>query len=134
VIVSNSMVLDMIVVELYVWYVKVWFYEHTTRFGKQDKKRYPRMASWDKVDHGGRYDANLLLKDITEDEVTHNIHIGRELMCVLWYDIVVDHYVRCGQVIPVLYPRDDELVHRTVTQFMCTDEFSDYIDDEEVCE
>ena len=52
-IVSNSMVLDMIVVELYVWYVKVWFYEHSTRFGKQDKKRYPPMASWDKVDHGG---------------------------------------------------------------------------------
>ena len=53
---------------------------------------------------------------------------------MLWYDIVVDHYVRCGQVIPVLYPRDDELVHRTVTQFMCTDEFSDYIDYGEVCE
>ena len=61
------------IVELYVLYVKVWFYEHTTRFGKQDKKRYPRLASWDRVDHGGRYDANLLLKDIREDEVIRRI-------------------------------------------------------------
>jgi len=42
--------------------------------------------------------------------------------------------VCCVQVVPVLYPRDDELVHRSVTQFMCTEEFRHYIDDGEVCE
>ena len=49
--------------------MQVWFYEHTKRFAKQGKNRYPRVANWDRVDHGGRYDAELLLKDITEDEV-----------------------------------------------------------------
>jgi len=52
---------------------------------------------------------------------------------VLWCDMVVDHYVHCGQVVPVLYPRGDELVHRTVRQFMCIEEFH-YVDDGEVCE
>lgn len=66
--VCNSMVLDMMLFEIYVCHVQVWFYKHTRRFAKQNKKRYPRMASWDRVDHRGRHDANLLLKDIREDE------------------------------------------------------------------
>ena len=49
--------------------MQVWFYEHIRRFAKQDKSRFPRIVNWDRVDHGGRYDANLLLKDITEDKV-----------------------------------------------------------------
>lgn len=46
----------------------------------------------------------------------------------------MDDCVPFTQVIPVLYPRDEELLHRTVTQFMCTDEFSQYVNDGEVCE
>jgi len=49
--------------------VQVWFYEHTKRFAKQGKNWYPRVANWDRVDHGERYDANMLLKYIKEDEV-----------------------------------------------------------------
>ena len=36
------------------------------------------------------------------------------------------------QVIPVLYPRDGEIVHPTVRDFMGTDEFGYYVDDGEV--
>ncbi|KAJ8432891.1 LOW QUALITY PROTEIN: hypothetical protein Cgig2_014478 [Carnegiea gigantea] len=36
------------------------------------------------------------------------------------------------QVIPVLYPRDDEIVHPTVQDFMGTDEFGYYVDDGEL--
>ena len=38
------------------------------------------------------------------------------------------------QVIPVLYPRDEELLHATVGQFVSTEEFGHYVDDGEVCE
>jgi len=38
------------------------------------------------------------------------------------------------QVILVLYPRDEELLHATVAQFVSTEEFGHYIDDGEVCE
>ncbi|KAJ8420361.1 hypothetical protein Cgig2_023217 [Carnegiea gigantea] len=31
--------------------IQVWFYEHTTRFCRQDGQRFPRIASWRKVDH-----------------------------------------------------------------------------------
>ena len=47
----------------------MWFYEHTTRFAVHDKELYPSIASWAKVDHGGRYDAFKLLGDIKESEV-----------------------------------------------------------------
>ncbi|KAJ8436519.1 hypothetical protein Cgig2_026634 [Carnegiea gigantea] len=33
--------------------IQVWFYEHTTRFSDQDGERFPQIASWRKVDHGG---------------------------------------------------------------------------------
>ena len=46
----------------------MWLYEHTTRFAVHDKELYPRIASWVKVDHGGRYDAFKLLGDIKESE------------------------------------------------------------------
>ena len=49
--------------------MQVWFYEHIRRFAKEENSRFPRIVNWDRVDHGGRYDAELLLKDITEDEV-----------------------------------------------------------------
>jgi len=49
--------------------LQVWFYEHTTRFAKYDKGMFPRLASWDSVDHGGRYDAFELLAGIKEFEV-----------------------------------------------------------------
>jgi len=44
-------------------------------------------------------------------------------------DIVVD-----VQVMPVLFPRDEDLMHATVSQFMSTDEFGHYIDDGEICQ
>jgi len=50
--------------------MQVWFYEHTSRFSAQDRKRYPRIASWGRVDHGGRYDATELVEDIKEEEVS----------------------------------------------------------------
>jgi len=34
-----------------------------------DKEKYPRIASWANVDHGGRYDAFKLVADIKEAEV-----------------------------------------------------------------
>ncbi|KAJ8442481.1 hypothetical protein Cgig2_022364 [Carnegiea gigantea] len=66
-----------------------------------------RMNEWEReemarVDHGGRYDANELLRDIEEQEV-----------------------------IPVLYRRDDKIVHPTIQDFMETDEFGYYVDDGE---
>ena len=48
---------------------QVWFYEHTTRFCGQDGQRFPRIASWRKVDHGGMYDATELLAELEESEV-----------------------------------------------------------------
>ncbi|KAJ8437549.1 hypothetical protein Cgig2_017902 [Carnegiea gigantea] len=80
--------------------IQVWFYEHTTRFANQDKRRFPRIASWARVDHGGAY------------------------ACLASMDMYV-------QVIPVLYPRDDEIVHPTVRDFTGTDKFGYYVDDGE---
>jgi len=54
-------------------HVQVWFYAHTTRFSKQDKNQFSYLANWDRFHHGGRYDANVLLKDIREDEVIVNV-------------------------------------------------------------
>jgi len=34
----------------------------------------------------------------------------------------------------VLYPRDEELLHATVAQFVSTEEFGLYVDDSGVCE
>ncbi|KAJ8421573.1 hypothetical protein Cgig2_028557 [Carnegiea gigantea] len=82
--------------------IQGWFYEHTIRFVDQGRKRYPCIASWVRVGYRGRCDASELVKDITEEEV-----------------------------IPILCPRDVELVDRTVSQFMATDEFGYYIDDGE---
>ena len=107
----------------------MWFYEHTTRFANHDKRRFPRIASWARVDHGGRYDANELLRDVEEQEVIlTEFHI---CCCISTYACLasMDMYV---QVIPVLYPRDGEIVHPTVRDFMGTDEFGYYVDDGEV--
>ncbi|KAJ8428809.1 hypothetical protein Cgig2_028014 [Carnegiea gigantea] len=48
--------------------IQVWFYKHTTIFSNQDGERYPRLASWRKVDHGGMYDATELLAELQESE------------------------------------------------------------------
>ncbi|KAJ8434227.1 LOW QUALITY PROTEIN: hypothetical protein Cgig2_005906 [Carnegiea gigantea] len=48
--------------------IRVWLYEHTTRFAQHDKCKFPRLASWDNVDHGGRYDAFQLIEGIKESE------------------------------------------------------------------
>ncbi|KAJ8435109.1 hypothetical protein Cgig2_001984 [Carnegiea gigantea] len=48
--------------------IQVWFYEHTTIFSNQDGERYPHLASWRKVDHGGMYDATELLAELQESE------------------------------------------------------------------
>ena len=42
----------------------VWFNEHMTVFSNQDGKRYPRLASCRKVNHGGMYDATELLAEL----------------------------------------------------------------------
>ena len=49
-------VVDNVVTVLYNC-LQVWLYEHSTRFRVYDKEKFPRIASWLKVDHGGRYDA-----------------------------------------------------------------------------
>jgi len=51
-------------------------------------------------------------------------------MYVVGYNDNVAHV----QIIPVLYPRDEELVHTTVSEFISTEEFGHYVDDGEVCE
>ena len=38
-------------------------------FAKHDKCRLPSLASWDSVDHGGRYDVFQLVEGIKESEV-----------------------------------------------------------------
>ena len=38
------------------------------------------------------------------------------------------------QIIPVLYPREEELLHSIAAQFISTEEFGHYVDDGEVCE
>ncbi|KAJ8424518.1 LOW QUALITY PROTEIN: hypothetical protein Cgig2_025780 [Carnegiea gigantea] len=48
--------------------IQVWFYEHTTQFVKHDQGRFTRLASWDNVDHKGRYDAFELVAAIKESE------------------------------------------------------------------
>ncbi|KAJ8429560.1 hypothetical protein Cgig2_010273 [Carnegiea gigantea] len=83
--------------------IQVWFYKHTTRFVKHDKGRFPQLASWDNVDHGGRYDAFQLLEGIKD-----------------------------SKVIPMLCPREEEVLVPTVRSFMKTDGFRDYILDREV--
>ncbi|KAJ8420203.1 hypothetical protein Cgig2_032817 [Carnegiea gigantea] len=99
----------------YNWYKKVWRIimetiediekklcdgPSTDVFADPDKKKYPCIASWARVDHAGRYDASELLVDIKEEEV-----------------------------IPIMYPRDAELVHPPISQLMAIDEFDYYVDD-----
>ncbi|KAJ8426989.1 LOW QUALITY PROTEIN: hypothetical protein Cgig2_033847 [Carnegiea gigantea] len=73
--------------------IQVWFYEHTTRFVKQDKGS---------VDHRGRYDAFELVAGIKESEI-----------------------------IPVLRPREKEMMVCTVRDFMGIDGFRYYLLDGE---
>jgi len=49
--------------------LQVWFCEQTTLFAKYDKGMFPHLASWDSIDHGGRYDAFELVAGIKESEV-----------------------------------------------------------------
>ncbi|KAJ8439202.1 hypothetical protein Cgig2_003415 [Carnegiea gigantea] len=77
----------------------VWFYEHTTQFAKHDKGRFPRLASWDSVDHWGRYDAFKLVAGIKKSEV------GRLFLVVT-------------RVIPILCPREEETMVNTVRDFI----------------
>ena len=51
-------------------------------------------------------------------------------VCVGYDNGIVVHV----QIIPVLYPQDEELLHATVAQFVSTEEFGHYVDDGEVCE
>jgi len=51
------------------FFAQLWFYEHTARFAQHDKCRFPQLASWDRVDHQGRYDAFQLVERIKESEV-----------------------------------------------------------------
>ncbi|KAJ8444430.1 hypothetical protein Cgig2_005952 [Carnegiea gigantea] len=81
---------------------QMWFYEHTARFAKHDKGRFPRLASWDSVDHGRRYDAFELVEGIKESEV-----------------------------IPVLRPREEEMMVRIVRHFMGADGFQYFLLDGE---
>ncbi|KAJ8435238.1 hypothetical protein Cgig2_015641 [Carnegiea gigantea] len=62
--------------------IQVWFYEHTTRFVQHDKCRFPLLASWNNVDHEGRYDAFQLVKGIKESEVIPVSHPREEEMLV----------------------------------------------------
>ncbi|KAJ8433148.1 hypothetical protein Cgig2_007112 [Carnegiea gigantea] len=78
------------------------FYEHTTRFAKYNKGMFPRLASWDSVDHGGRYDAFELVAGIKESEI-----------------------------IPVLHHRPEEMGVRTITDFMKSPAYGYYILDGE---
>ncbi|KAJ8428612.1 hypothetical protein Cgig2_026157 [Carnegiea gigantea] len=80
----------------------VWFYEHTTRFAKYDKAMFPRLASWDSVDHGGRYDAFELMAGIKESDI-----------------------------ILVLHPRPEEMGVLTIRDFMKSPEYGYYILDGE---
>ncbi|KAJ8425359.1 hypothetical protein Cgig2_032875 [Carnegiea gigantea] len=82
--------------------IQVWFYKHTTRFAKHDKCRFLRLARWDSIDHEGRYDAFQVVEGIKEFEV-----------------------------IPVLRPREEEMLVPTVRAFMKTNGFRDYILDGE---
>ncbi|KAJ8452972.1 hypothetical protein Cgig2_014735 [Carnegiea gigantea] len=81
---------------------QVWFYEHTTRFCGQDGQRFPRIASWRKVDHGGMYDATELLAELEESEVK-----------------------------PILEARGPELQETVVRAYMETDEYRFYVEDGE---
>ncbi|KAJ8420497.1 hypothetical protein Cgig2_006807 [Carnegiea gigantea] len=67
-----------------------------------EEMQFPRLASWDSVDHGRRYDAFQLVEGIKESEV-----------------------------IPVLRPREEGMLLPTVRAFMNTDGFRDYILDGE---
>ncbi|KAJ8444283.1 LOW QUALITY PROTEIN: hypothetical protein Cgig2_029696 [Carnegiea gigantea] len=66
----------------------------TTRFAKYDKGMFPRLASWDSVDHGGRNDAFELVTGIKE-----------------------------SKIIPVLHPRPEEMGVRTIRDFMKSPEY-----------
>ncbi|KAJ8425455.1 LOW QUALITY PROTEIN: hypothetical protein Cgig2_018853 [Carnegiea gigantea] len=82
--------------------IQVWFYEHTTRFCGQDGQRFPTIASWRKVDHGGMYDATELLAELEESEVK-----------------------------PILEARGPELQETVVRAYMETDEYRFYVEDGE---
>jgi len=38
-------------------------------FDLQSSRRYHKIVSWDKIDHGGRYDAEAVLVGLTEEQV-----------------------------------------------------------------
>ncbi|KAJ8420431.1 hypothetical protein Cgig2_027680 [Carnegiea gigantea] len=79
--------------------LQVWFYEHTRRFSSHAKRRFPRIAKWDAVDHKGHYDAYALLARLKEKEV-----------------------------IPVLYPKEEEKEQQIVKDFLDTDGWRYYLE------
>ncbi|KAJ8425180.1 hypothetical protein Cgig2_010789 [Carnegiea gigantea] len=82
--------------------IQVWFYEDTTIFSNQEGERYPCLASWRKVDHGGMYDATELLAELQESEVK-----------------------------PLLIACEGELQEAVVQEYMQSNEYRFYVEDRE---
>ncbi|KAJ8419895.1 hypothetical protein Cgig2_005534 [Carnegiea gigantea] len=80
----------------------VWFYVHTTRFHAFEKRTFSQIATWFEVDHGGQYDAFELVTGITEDDI-----------------------------IPVLHLQAEEIDEPIVRDFIDTEDFRYYVEDEE---
>ena len=53
----------------------MWFYDHTTRYKVYEKRTFPRIASWAKVYHGGRYVALELARQHCEVCVVIVLHM-----------------------------------------------------------
>jgi len=67
--------------------IKVWFYEHTTRYDTCKTAMYPRIGRWPDVYHGGRYDAFDLVAGIEENEVRETCYREcGECVVVTWFD------------------------------------------------
>ncbi|KAJ8428199.1 LOW QUALITY PROTEIN: hypothetical protein Cgig2_031476 [Carnegiea gigantea] len=81
----------------------VWFYEHTIRFDALEKWTFSRIASWFEVYHRGQYDAFELVAGVTENEI-----------------------------VPVLYPRNEEMGESIMRGFIDIDYFCYYVEDGEV--
>ncbi|KAJ8430715.1 LOW QUALITY PROTEIN: hypothetical protein Cgig2_000280 [Carnegiea gigantea] len=82
--------------------IQVWFYEHTTRFSDQDGKRFPRIASWRKVDHGDMYDATELLAELEESELSFEHTWTQMSTAFMWRMESLDEWLRRAKEVHAL--------------------------------
>ena len=62
----------------------MWLYEYTTKFGKANERKVPRICSWANRYRGKKYDTGQILSNMKDKEVCDVVF----LLCV--YIIVIE--------------------------------------------